>query len=93
MLFRHVSGRPLRLGGSPERKSYQAWRDQLTEMQDEVVEETGRYRIRTRAGSGELTLATLTIRVRDLQSGGRTIRIQRSGMGRDRGAGGTARAG
>ena len=48
-------------------KSYQAWRDRLAEMQDEVVEEPGAYLIRTRTASGELALATLKIRMRDMQ--------------------------
>src|SRR5437762_2617332 len=36
-------------------KSFQAWRDQLADKRDEVVEEPDAYRIRTQAGSGELT--------------------------------------
>jgi len=33
-------------------KSFQAWRDQLADKRDEVVEERDTYRIRTYAGSG-----------------------------------------
>ncbi len=48
-------------------KSFQAWRDQLADKRDEVVEGPDPYRIRTQAGSGELTAATLTIRRTDLR--------------------------
>src|SRR5436190_15378600 len=48
-------------------KSFQAWRDQLADKRDEVVEEPDSYRIRTYAGSGELATATLTIRRLDLR--------------------------
>ena len=48
-------------------KSYQDWRNRLAEMQDDVVEEQGAYLIRTRTASGELTLATLKIRMQDMR--------------------------
>ena len=48
-------------------RSYQAWRDQLSDKQDEVVEEPGAYRIRTSTTSGALTIATLKIDARDLR--------------------------
>jgi hypothetical protein len=48
-------------------RSYQAWRDQLSDKQDEVVEEPGAYRIRTSTTSGAMTIATLKIDARDLR--------------------------
>jgi hypothetical protein len=47
-------------------KSYQAWRDQLTDRREEVIEERDGYRIRTNTRSGELTEASLKIRTPDL---------------------------
>ncbi len=47
-------------------KSYQAWRDHLTEKRDEVIEERDRYYIRT-SSSGELAVASLTIGTQDLR--------------------------
>jgi len=47
-------------------KSYQAWRDQLPDKRDEVIEERGAYLIRTNTVSGELAAATLKIRMTDL---------------------------
>src|SRR5262249_41819792 len=48
-------------------KSYQAWRDQLADKRDLVIEEPGAYLIRTNTGSGELLVATLKIRMSDFQ--------------------------
>jgi hypothetical protein len=48
-------------------KSFQAWRDQLADKRDEVIEGPDAYRIRTQARSGELIAATLTIRRQDLR--------------------------
>ncbi len=48
-------------------KSYEAWRGQLRDKQDEVIEDSGSYRVRTDSGSGELAEATLKIRTRDLR--------------------------
>lgn len=48
-------------------KSYQAWRAQLADKRDEVIEEPGDYRIRTSTSSGELTIATLKISSDDLR--------------------------
>jgi hypothetical protein len=48
-------------------KSYQAWRDRLTDRREELIEERDGYRIRTNTRSGELTEATLKFRVPDLR--------------------------
>jgi hypothetical protein len=48
-------------------KSYQVWRDALTDKRDSVAEERDAYRIRTDTGSGELMAATLKIRMQDLR--------------------------
>ena len=48
-------------------KSYQAWRNQLTGKQDQVVQEKDAYRIQTSASSGELMEASLTLKSQDLQ--------------------------
>ena len=48
-------------------KSFQAWRNQLADKKDEVIEEPGDYRIRTSTASGELTIATLKIDSQDLR--------------------------
>jgi hypothetical protein len=48
-------------------KSYRAWRDRLPNKRDEVAEDRDKYRVRTSTTSGELLVATLDLRVRDLQ--------------------------
>jgi len=48
-------------------KSYEAWRGQLRDKQDQVTEDGGSYRVRTDTSSGELADATLKIRTRDLR--------------------------
>ncbi|HEV2690307.1 MAG TPA: hypothetical protein VGV35_17240 [Bryobacteraceae bacterium] len=48
-------------------KSYQAWRSQLAEKTDEVVQDRDSYRVRTDAASGELKDASLTLKTPDLQ--------------------------
>ena len=48
-------------------KSYQAWRDQLTDKRDDVNQERDAYQIRTSTGSGELMQATLTLTMQDLR--------------------------
>ena len=48
-------------------KSYQAWRDQLTDKRDEVNQERDSYQIRTNTGSGELMQATLKLAMQDLR--------------------------
>lgn len=48
-------------------RSYQSWHDQLSDKQDAVVEEADAYRVRTTTPSGELAVATLKLRMRDLQ--------------------------
>ncbi len=48
-------------------RSYQTWRDRLADKRDEVIEESGAYRIRTSTASGELLTATLKIRMQDLR--------------------------
>ncbi len=53
-------------------RSYQAWRDGLSDKRDEVttvneqLPEQSAYRIRTTSSTGELAQATLTLRVKDL---------------------------
>lgn len=48
-------------------KSFQAWRNQLRDKQDQVVQEPDSYRIRTETESGELIEASLKLRSQDLQ--------------------------
>jgi hypothetical protein len=48
-------------------KSYQAWRNQLTEKTDDVVQDHDSYRVRTDTSAGELKDATLTLHSPDLQ--------------------------
>jgi hypothetical protein len=48
-------------------KSFQAWRDQLPQKRDEVVELQDAYRIQTNTDGGELLEASLTLRMPDLQ--------------------------
>jgi len=48
-------------------KSYQAWRNQLIEKTDDVVEDRNSYRVRTDTNSGEMKDATLTLNAPDLQ--------------------------
>jgi len=47
-------------------RSYQAWRKQLVDKHDEVTPEQDTYRVRTDTSSGELSAATLKLRMRDL---------------------------
>jgi len=49
-------------------KSFAEWREQLTDKQDEVTSEGGRYRLKTTSGSGELVEATLELRSQDLRA-------------------------
>jgi hypothetical protein len=48
-------------------KSYEAWRSQLRDKQDQVTEDRESYRVRTDSGSSELTEATLKLRTQDLR--------------------------
>jgi hypothetical protein len=48
-------------------KSYEAWRNQLRDKQDQVTEDREYYQLRTDSGSGELAEATLKMRTRDLR--------------------------
>jgi anti-sigma factor RsiW len=48
-------------------KSYEAWRSQLREKQDQVTENREFYQVRTESGSGELVEATLKLRTQDLR--------------------------
>src|SRR5579864_4792642 len=48
-------------------KSYQAWRSQLNDKKDEVVQEQDSYRVRTDTASGEMKDASLTLKKPDLQ--------------------------
>src|SRR5260370_12081717 len=53
-------------------KSFEAWRNQLRDKQDQVTEDREFYQVRTDSGSGELTEATLKLRTQDLRPvGGR----------------------
>ncbi len=48
-------------------KSYQAWRSQLNDKKDEVVQEQDSIRVRTDTASGEMKDASLTLKKSDLQ--------------------------
>jgi len=48
-------------------KSYEAWRSQLRDKQDQVTEDRESYRVRTDSGSSELAEATLKLRTQDLR--------------------------
>ncbi|HEY6392671.1 MAG TPA: hypothetical protein VIX89_15435, partial [Bryobacteraceae bacterium] len=48
-------------------KSYEAWRSQLRDKQDQVSEDRESYRVRTDSASSELTEATLKLRTQDLR--------------------------
>jgi hypothetical protein len=48
-------------------KSYEAWRGQLRDKQDQVTEDRESYRVRTDSGSSELTEASLKLRTQDLR--------------------------
>lgn len=48
-------------------KSYQAWRSQLNDKKDEVVQEQDAYRVRTDTASGEIKDVSLTLKKPDLQ--------------------------
>jgi len=48
-------------------KSYETWRSQLRDKQDQVTEDRESYRVRTDSGSSELAEATLKLRTRDLR--------------------------
>jgi len=48
-------------------KSYEAWRGQLRDKQDQVTEDRESYRVRTDSASSELAEATLKIRTQDLR--------------------------
>jgi len=48
-------------------RSYQAWRNQLTDKKDEVTREHDAYRVRTSTASNELMTATLTLSTPDLR--------------------------
>ncbi|HYL75520.1 MAG TPA: hypothetical protein VEU96_15010 [Bryobacteraceae bacterium] len=48
-------------------KSYQAWRSQLNDKKDEVVQEQDSIRVRTDTASGEMKDASLTLKKPDLQ--------------------------
>jgi hypothetical protein len=48
-------------------KSYEAWRNQLRDKQDQVTEDREYYQVRTDSGSGELAEATLKLRTQDLR--------------------------
>ncbi len=48
-------------------KSYEAWRNQLRDKQDQVTEDREFYRVQTDSGSGELAEATLKLRTQDLR--------------------------
>jgi len=48
-------------------KSYQAWRDRLSEKHDEVTTAEGEYRIRTTTASSEIKEATITLKTPDLE--------------------------
>lgn len=48
-------------------RSYQAWRDQLSDKRDTVTESADSVRIRTDAPASELVHATLTLRTQDLE--------------------------
>ncbi len=63
--------------------SYQEWRDQLSDKQDEVSKivdpqnpEQDCYRLRTTTDSGELMEATLKLRLRDLRAVEETLRFR-----------------
>jgi len=48
-------------------KSYETWRNQLRDKQDQVTEDREFYRVQTDSGSGELAEATLKLRTQDLR--------------------------
>jgi hypothetical protein len=48
-------------------KSFEAWRSQLRDKQDQVTEDRESYRVRTDSGSSELSEATLKLRTQDLR--------------------------
>ncbi len=48
-------------------KSYEAWRNQLRDKQDQVTEDRDSYQVRTDSSSGELADATLKLRTQDLR--------------------------
>src|SRR6266850_2096963 len=48
-------------------KSYETWRNQLRDKQDQVTEDRESYRVRTDSGSSELAEATLKLRTQDLR--------------------------
>jgi hypothetical protein len=48
-------------------RSYSAWRDQLSQKQDQVLDQRDSYRVRTATDSGALLEASLQLRSQDLQ--------------------------
>ena len=48
-------------------QSFQAWRNQLSDKRDQVIEQQQSYRIETRTDTSDLKQAALTLRTRDLR--------------------------
>lgn len=57
-------------------RSYAEWRDQLSDKRDEVTLEPDHYQLRTTAGSGEITEATLRLSSADLHAVEETLQFR-----------------